>query len=432
MTISRNPWIRRGGIAAAVLLLVALIASLALHLYGRVRYARTEAGFEAEVGSLEPARGESPQLPEEENAATWLVAGAAAIVLADDDLQRIHDAVNTPESGWSRKQEEALRALVERNRGGLETMHRAASCTQSDYGIAVPDGRIRVQVPDLLRLLVAAKLLYVEARLAFADEDAARGLVVAQTLSRLATSLTREHTVIAPLVGNAVETWLHGVVLEVVGSEAAWAADPTLLDALEAMLPGDDPLATPRRFLIEAAWVESSVARLGWRLGEGDEPPSGIYRYLFGHLVGAEILAAVQRQVELVGVPYGSVPDRFQPEPESSLLRPHKRAAEAATPFSKAVAKFQSTASRRQLIRAAIALRRMGIATGSYPRERPPMAELDEPDAFTGRLMVYELRADGSLRLELEGAAELDRSLRERRITSVFAIILAPPVGEPR
>ncbi|MCP4573632.1 MAG: hypothetical protein GY838_14835 [bacterium] len=425
MTIMRQSWIRRGGIAGAVLLLVVLIASLALHLYGRVRFARAEAGFEAEVGSLDFAHVESPQLPDEENAATWLVAGAAAIVLSNDDRQLIHDAVNTAHAEWDREQEETLRALVERNRGGLETLHQAASCEQSDYGIVLPDGRVSVRVPDLLRLLAAAKLLHVEARLAFADEDIARGLVVTQTLSRLSTSLTGEHTVIAPLVGNAVETWLDGVVAEVVGSAAAWAAKPTLLAELEAMLPRDDPLATTRRFLIEAAWVESSVVRLGWRLGDGDEPRSGIYRYLFGNLAGAEILEAVRRQVELVGVPYGSAPERFDPGP--SPLQSHKRHAHVVTPFSKAVAKFQSTASQRQLIRAAIALRRMGIARGSYPRERPSIAELDEPDAFTGRLMVYGPRDDGSLWLEFEGAAELDRSLRERPIMPVFAVVLPPP-----
>jgi len=432
MTIMRPPWIRRGCIAAAVLLLVVLIASLALHLYGRVRFAQAEARFEAEVGSLDVAHIESPQLPEEENAATWLVAGAAAIVLSNDDLQRIHDAVNTPESGWSREQEETLRALVERNRGGLETLHRAASCEQSDYGIVLPDGRVSARVPDLLPLLSAGKLLHVEARLAFADEDVASGLAAARTLSRLSTSLTREHTVIAPLVGNAVETWLLGVVAELLRSAAAWAAQPTLLAELEAMLPVDDPLATARRILIEAAWAESSAVRLGWQLGESDEPPAGISRYLFGHLAGAEILEAVRHQVELVGVPYGSVPDRFAPGSAPSPLRPHKRHAHAVTPFSKAVAKLQSTASQRQLIRAAIALRRIGIARESYPRERPSIAELDEPDAFTGRLMVYQLRDDGSLRLEFAGAAELDRSLRQRRITPVFTVVLPPPVGEAR
>ena len=46
--------------------------------------------------------------------------------------------------------------------------------------------------------------------------------------------------------------------------------------------------------------------------------------------------------------------------------------------------------------------------------------------------MVYEPRDDGSLRLEFAGAAELDRSLRERRITSVFAVVLPSPAGESR
>ncbi|MCP4547112.1 MAG: hypothetical protein GY835_11655 [bacterium] len=252
-----------------------LIASLALHLYGRVRFAQAEARFEAEVGSLDFARVESPQLAEEENAATWLVAGAAAIVLSNDDRLLIHDAVNTPHAGWSREQDKTLRALVERNRGGLETLHRAVIFEQSDYGIVLPDGRASTRVPDLHRLLSAAKLLHVEARLAFADEDAARGLVMAKTLSRFSTSLTREHTVISPLVGNAIETCLHGVVAEVVGSTAAWAADPTLLAELEAILPSHDPLATTRRFLIEAPGPKAPRPGLAGGLGQTTSPRRG-------------------------------------------------------------------------------------------------------------------------------------------------------------
>ncbi len=71
-------------------------------------------------------------------------------------------------------------------------------------------------------------------------------------------------------------------------------------------------------------------------------------------------------------------------------------------------------------------VRRIGLAQGSYPAERPDLQALTEPDPYTGRLITYRLLDDGSLELVLEGAAELEKDLREKVTGAFFAVVLPP------
>ena len=58
-------------------------------------------------------------------------------------------------------------------------------------------------------------------------------------------------------------------------------------------------------------------------------------------------------------------------------------------------------------MRAAVQLRRIGLDNGAYPVDRSPVAELTQPDPFTGRPLAYTVRGDGSAEVGLAGADEL-------------------------
>ena len=96
--------------------------------------------------------------------------------------------------------------------------------------------------------------------------------------------------------------------------------------------------------------------------------------------------------------------------------------------FAKAIGRLQSVEAQRQLVRAAIAMRRHALEHGAYPAEPPGIPELTEPDPFTGRPLLYELQPDGSLVLELDGVVELlEQIILQSAARTVVPIHLPAP-----
>ncbi len=439
-------WLRRAGVAVAVFLLLVLAAGVALHLFGRLRFARAVAELEALVGEevvFDFAHLETPTLPRSENAAELLLPGAETLDWPDGARDLLKQAWLLPRREWDPELERRVGALCEHNHAGLEALHRAAGIERSSYGIRYGDG-VAALIPDLLPFIPAAKLLSVEGRLALADGDVDGGLAAARALARIARSLDQEHYLITALIEAVVERSLNRLVFDVLQETEPWATSPGFLTELEAVVPSGDWLAKTQ----EAVLLEGSITSVSCRR----IPPWPI-RALFGHLVAAEILIATRKSVALIPVPYGSAQERFHaayrddatslfkvyhheylghlypsrsPEPtwgQRAILVPlralilmlgavpHSTAVDASANSWGLLAgdlhKFHLFASQRQLLRAAMALRQAGIAGGSYPRQRPDVAALAEPDPLTGRLIAYLPDDDGSLRLELEGAAKL-------------------------
>ena len=426
-------WLLLAGIAMAVLLLLALAAGVLLPLCGRVRFARAAGELEALFGRelvFDLARLETPPLPPYENAAEWLLDGVASIDLSEEELERRNEATDLPRSEWSVELEESVRALLDKNRLALETLHAAADIERSDYGIRYRDGSA-ARIPNLLAFLSAAKLLHLEGRVAFADGDVAGGLAAAKAVARIATSLDQEHFLIMPLIGLAIERMLLRLLGEVLETTGPWARGPALLSELAALIPTADRAAKTRELLVIDCTRWSLEVRDGT---EFQEYPPGV-RYLFGHWAAADVLFGCRQMVARISVPFGRDPERFMTSAETSrllgqrLLEVVVRIPSIGIPVAElmnldegvpralggAVPKFQRVASERQLVRAAFILRRHGVAGGSYPRQRPELAELTRPDPYTGRLVVYRRGDDGSLDLELDGAARLWAELREDR-----------------
>src|SRR5262252_7837290 len=98
----RNRTIIRAGFMILLgLAALALLTNSALTGYGRNRLADAQARYEKEIGSLNLRTLMLPPVPDEENATTWLTAGAQALVLFDDEKRTIGRLAERPESGWS-------------------------------------------------------------------------------------------------------------------------------------------------------------------------------------------------------------------------------------------------------------------------------------------------------------------------------------------
>ncbi len=306
----------------------------------------------------------------------------------------------------------------------------------------------------------ASRWLNLESRLAFADGDSEAGLRAARALARLRDSLQEVPVLIHYLVGLSCEKDFRRVVREVLESPEPWASRPALLDEIEAMLPTGDWMAEARRTVTyEAVWMTILVHRGSRQQGDWPARASWAMRYQLGPLAAAQALGRARQVVDLVPVPYGEAGAGLAIESERDLIDVLWAACFEAsfdgwrlTELAPAllgevgpgdvrhrygegllhtVHKIQLTASQRQLVRAAIALRQIGIARGAYPRQRPDLAELTETEAFTGRQILYRPHDDGTLRLEVAGARELTRQLfpsspDENLDLEVFGITLPP------
>jgi hypothetical protein len=390
MSISDEMWFRRTILTAAGVLLIVLIAVPTLHLLGRPEpLSSTSEAPNPHLKALERM-----DLHDDENAAKWLVAGASAVVWSEEEQQLISSASLTPYKEWSEELRAQVRATVDRHQGALVTLHNAAAVKGSSFQLRYSEG-LGMEVPNLLVLLRAARLLVCEARVAFADSEPERGLQALASISRMATSLAGESTLITALVSIAVERMMLVVATEITADEAAWV-DSRFFDDVEALVPRHTSRETLQRVL--GAWeavVNDAVKRGGGELAfPADLKP-------------ADVRKAAASVEELLMLTYGSHRKSFEP-----LLR-NREESEAdgiATDlggFAIAIGRAQSVAAQRQLLRAAITMRKLGADTGQYPRERQAIPELSEPDRFTGNLIDYTANSDGTLTLALHGAAEL-------------------------
>jgi len=359
-----------------------------------------------------PAGSELGAIPPEENAAEWLMAGGCAIDPTDYSRGAIGEASLRPFSEWSPELVDSVRQSLDRQQAALEMLHRAATLDRSSYvfeyrrglDAEMPDR----EVPDMLPLVKACRLLLAEARIAAADGDRQRALTALATMGRLASSLERENSILTALIGIACERMMLAAAAETLVCGQPWTADPAFVEQLTETLSAEDLRAMMGRALEfsniqgpEAAPQPSSVAD-EWARAE------------------FERAHAIVR--ELIDAPYGSAPGwNSSPEDEGVV------AGLVLVNLRSAIARHQAALAQRQLVRAAIELRQIAIAEGAYPTDRSAVSELTEPDPFTGRPLAYTIRGDGSAEVALDGADELLSEVVLKSAASVSPIVLPAP-----
>jgi hypothetical protein len=418
MIVTDNPQFRKTAIAAAVVLLIGLMAVTGVRVARVVGAGEPQQAYD--LTDLDAADLEKPPLSDEENAAAWLQAGAAAIVWTEAEKATIGEATLAPYDRWPTGLWSQVRAVLQRHNGALETLHRAALLERSNYGIRYSQGVAAEMPADLLGLLDASRLLMVEARIAMVDGDERRTLTALQTMARLATSLQDEPTTITTLVGIACGRMMLTVAAEVTQSEQPRLASDDVLDELEQTLPTTEAREIVARLF--DAWTAVLEVELNRRATAAEvESTPDIDRARL-HQLQSEL-------VELVGVPYGTDPARFANPVEGVVLESDPQVVlEDVQGFVKVIERLQALQAQRQLVHAGITVRRIALDDGVYPVERPAIAELVDHDPFTGRRLVYEPRVDGSLELALDGAvALLEQIIPQQSARTLVPIVLPRP-----
>ncbi len=422
MAMSR---VARGAVrVVGVALVVALAGVLALRIYGDRRLAAAEREFTANIGPMAGNPYASPVVPDEENAAIYLRAGAEAVVLPRGERALAAELTTLVFKRWDPQQVSAISRILAGNAPALELLHRAAGKTRSSFGLVGPaslDEDLKTKLP-LLKLLWAQRLLWLDAHVALRDGDTARLLDDARAMSVLAAALERESPLIAELVGIAAEKILLATVADA-------AASPHLDEAaasdLSRALLDVDLRAAWRRSLA----FESKVPGGLYAVEGGSKPRGDLIRrvvYLAAPSCwDAPYVEWMARLLKAVDVPYASSLSSLTEQRPRSDFSP---LAASIPNLTQAAGRNQVILSERRLARLALALRRQALATGVYPDSLDAFPEASALDPFTAEHILYTHRRDGSAQLSVPGGVKLwERMQKNVGFAGPFTWELPPP-----
>lgn len=404
MNLGERSWFRRVTLVIVVGVLAALMVLTVARLRDR-QGSSSQVARAADPQAIEALKAfEKPAIPDDENAAKWLAGGAGAVVWSMAEKAAVGTGSGLPFSEWDQETEATIREAVNRHRGALGTMSVAVGLEQTSFDIRYSDGT-EAELPDLLEILRAVRLLACQARIAFADGNPEGGLVALATMNRMATSLYEESSLITFMIAVAAERIMLVQAAEAVSFDEVWAGDPEFLDELEGVVPNTDHGRDLRRVL--TAWEATLWAAATKGVKRWEFVPKGSLE-LPDDLVLEDIQLARRRVEEWLPIPYGRIPERLaQLEAEAEAKEPDNGIESDIVGFNKAIGRAQSVAAQRQLIRAALEMRRTMLATGTYPLDRPDDPDLINPDPFTDNELSYEPGPDGTLTLAIVDVAEL-------------------------
>ena len=416
--------VRRTVRVVGVALVVALAGLLALRIYGNRRLAAAEREFTANAGPMAGNAYASPVVPDEENAAIYLRAGAEAVILPGGERALAAELTTLVFKRWDPQQVSEISRILAGNAPALELLHRAAGKTRSSFGLVDPanvDEDLKTKLP-LLKLLWAQRLLWLDAHLALRDGDTARLLDDARAMSVMAAALEREAPLISELVGIAAEKILLATVADAAASPHL---DEAAVSALsQALLDLDLRAAWRRSLAFEFKLPKGSLAV------ETDSKtrPSLVSRVLYAAAPGYFDAPYVERMADLlkaVDVPYGTSLTSLTEHRPGSVFSPLHTMIPTLT---MAGGRNQVILSERRLARLALAVRRQGLATGVYPDSLDAFPEASALDPFTAEHIVYTHLGDGSAQLSVPGGVKLwERMQRNVGFAGPFTWELPPP-----
>ncbi len=410
--------------ATGILLVLALAALLVLRISASRRLAAAEQRFEEAVGPVGEDPCASPAVPDEQNAAIYLLAGSEAVVLPGDDKPLAAELTTTPPESWTEGQRKELEHVLGNNAPALALLHRASSMQRSSFGVATAADKLDSKAP-LLRLLWGQRLLYLDSLVAIQERDTARLLASTSAMSTMATALEREAPLIVGLVGIGSEKMLLAVVAEAV----AWHG----LDGRSVAALGDKLVSVD----LEKAWKRSLACERhppsGTRNRQGSPGPRNtlqrIHYALLADLIDAPYVERMAALAGAMGSPYGD-----SQAGQTTATRPRSDSAILTVTGNlvSAIGRYQTVLSERRLARIALALRKQALESGHYPSSLASFADAAGKDPFTGGQIAYAVRPDGSAELTVpEGVVLWDRLNPEVHNPGPFTWTLAAPGSAP-
>lgn len=414
-------FLRVTAIVLAVIAVLALGASAAIRLTGGHAYREARMEFERDWGSLDLESFGRPGVPDEVNRAEWLRAGAAALEMSPEERSTVL-SLRSPASAWSDHELATVRGVLERNRDALATLDRARGLVAADWKISHLEGW-NAPVPDLILVLDAVRVVYAGARLAAHEGDLDLALDRTGVVGAAAASQLAEALLVVHIMGLATEGLQLGALADAVAHPAL---DRSQLERVDRQIAASDLDASLHRALrFEIAGATHASRTRGDQLA----PVEAVERMGLWSMALAAEMKRMDRWLDRYGPPFGDDPARYSNEPVPGWWRPAERISAAIEPnLASIAARSQLVAARRHLVRAAVAVRRLGMTSGSYPDERPSLEPLDQPDRFTGRPLGYRRVADGCAAVALAGVRELaEQGARGRGLDGLAPILLPPP-----
>ena len=331
--------------AIGVVLVLALGCLLVLRIVGARRMAAAEREFEAKAGPLPENLYASDRVPDEENAAILLRAGAEAVILLDKDKARAGDLTMTALRVWSHQDLAFLRDLLARNGPALELLRRTAGMTRSGFGLKDPadvDEELKTKLP-LLKLLWAQRLLFLDAQVALREGAFARLADDVKAMSVLAVAVEREAPLISELVGIAAEK----IVLETISDAVAHPElDAGTLSVLATTIPELDLRAAWRRSLA----CEFKMPQMSVASRPGPDAKRSLLKTAYLAAPGyfdAPYVEWMARIMQAPDAPYGSsLPALMEQHPRCSISP-----LDAITSLTQAAGRNQVVLSERRLAR---------------------------------------------------------------------------------
>jgi hypothetical protein len=363
---------------------------------------RAMARFEEVGGPLDPLAYAPPDVPDSDNAATALLEAARLVPRTPQERTSLQTLSKKPVSAWSSGEIGNAGRLVEAHAAALALLDRAASRGRSRFPIDYAQGTF-ANPPPLMRLLDAAKLAAVDARLALAASDPARACLGVERVGAVARALERESMLIAFLVGLAAERIQLDLAAEIA---AAPGPDEALLHRVEAALLEDDVAGRARRA------VALDFAALASRIG-GEPGFLGLLADLLDH--GSDLLSAAGGDWATAAAEVERAADsarrcrKVDATDEATrrgITSVHEVLGTWTGPFSRAAAIEAS----RAVVRFALEVRRRGLRDGAYPVDVTDDPATATPLSLTGRPLRVERLEDGLAVVEADGSEEAWRA----------------------
>ena len=390
-----------------------LAAFLVISIWSSYELYQARADYEAVFGepdllSLAPVEPAS-----EENAATWLVAGANAIVGAPKTawLTRLS---RTPASEWSDEDRERAQELIEVNRPALTLLERASAGAGSSFGIDYDNGAY-AQLPDFLALLRAHKMVAIKARSDFADGDVTSFREALTLMSSFTRALSGETLLISTLVVLTLDLDYFDQLQEAI---AAGVDDPYWLVEIQLGLENRNR----RDLLWRSLAADGAVAESLTTATVQDAMPERITGFGSGlpgilgrpatRSLQASFLRAPTETAAWIDRPYSQWL-AGQRELQPPGLRWAGNSFTHGNPMN-TVARLQATETVRRLALEAMRLSLARSKTGSYPTED----HLPETDPFSGSPCLRSNDPSGGAQLECPGALKLFGAAFDKRVES--------------
>lgn len=384
--------------------LIVLALVLLLPIYAGSRYESARREFEERIGPLRFETFTLGQVPEEENAADWILEATRVLNLETADLTALKRLIRMPVAEWSEEDRAAAEDVADSNADALRLLDRARTCPQATYRIDYEAG-VNAQIPPLIEILKTARLALLDAKIGAADGDPGRLQRGFEILETTTASLTAESTLITTIVSLAAYHLLLEAIQEMLHPDVEIAQLRTAVDRIERL----DPSNAMHRSIHGEATLAVSLPPDAAHGGPAPGAIKAVALRYTENLSRAAMLDSYRRLIESLDTPWNQI----ELAHEQGALKPGFWAARSPlwVNLVDVVSRLKAVESSRELALAALRLRIRALEDGRYPPTHP----FRSVDPYSGKPFEYDpgdRGSDGGKSVTVSAPASADRWLQ--------------------